>query len=109
MSDDNDPALELAVVDRGPNMPPYRARKPPTALEVDLCGYTVAVLVLRTHDPTVAALLADRPTITPELVWVRWVGHHDPTGRDTYELEHRGTHGATPAVLYARRQEEPQP
>lgn len=103
------------VVDRGPHVSPYRARKPPEAIEVHLCGYGPGILVLRCHDVSLAidVLLDDRSDLTAspswiswpvEPIWVRWVpeDYDEPTGPGSYERELRGTIGATPAVLFAR-------
>lgn len=101
------------VVDRGDGST-YRARKPPEAIPVHLCGFGPGVLVLRCHDTIVAALaLADLPhdleadalNLAGEPIWVRWVpdDYDEPAnGCGSYERELRGTAGATPAVLFAQ-------
>lgn len=103
----------------------YRARKPPAALTVHLCGYDTGLLVLRCHDrdTAVAAVLdaldggEQLPPLDParpgwsvdELarldrgpMWVRYVIQYA-----AYERELRGTAGATPAYLFASIKPDP--
>lgn len=108
--------LEPQTVDRGDTVPPYRARKPPEAIPVKLCGFDSGVLVLRCHDPAVAVeaiatAIVTRtlsptmvPTVTGVRIWVRFVldDYDNPAAGGVWERELRGTAGATPAVLFAR-------
>ncbi len=109
------------VVERGEGVSPYRARKPPEAVEVKLCGFGEGLLVVRCHDLDVANLVAFGAWLeagTPsspawrefvtcgraEQIWVRYVpdDYEHPDAGGSYERELRGTAGATPAVLWAR-------
>ena len=124
-------ALAPQVVERGGGVVAYRARKPPEAIVVHLCGYDHGIAVLRCHDPdtalvavgnaieagTVPADLAQRVIldrripdgddttriVTAAAVWLRWVPdtYGDPDTAGRWERELRGTIGATPAVLFA--------
>lgn len=121
------------VVDRGDGTT-YRARKPPEAIAVRLCGYGRGILVLRCHDldvahvATFAALLARaeggrvrvsrtefaawEAGVAGVPLWVRYVPDEYPPGPDTggsWERELRGTAGATPAVLFADEVDAPSP
>lgn len=111
---------------------PYRARKPPVACPTRVCGFDLGILVLRCHDfdTALAAVLEGHASgeistrLAAELlgghdaasqlphhnVWVRWVpddyAHPDTGG--AWERELRGTAGATPAVLFARLDPNPE-
>lgn len=112
------------VVERGEGVSAYRARKPPEALPVKLCGFGEGILVLRCHDldvadvtvadatetdPAIAALNRQTDRLPGSPIWVRWVPEdpEDMAAGGVYEREERGTIGATPAVLYAHEETRP--
>lgn len=117
-----DVGIPRQVVER-PGNPSYRARKPPEAIRVHLCGFDDGILVLRCHDEHVAEEVVlrawragqldpreivpawfDRVDVPARSIWVRWVVDDPaqwPNGPGSWERELRGTLGATPAVLFA--------